>query len=130
MRTLRIAPFLALLFTGCLMGPNYERPPITAPEQYYGVQEAVEAKSLADLPWWEVFEDPTLKGLVEEALKNGFDARIAAARVEEARARYGITRSEYYPQLDYRIGVDRSKRRDLDGSNPETNTLYSANVGL
>jgi len=129
MKKICFASCLALLFTACLMGPNYQRPPVTAPEQYYGSQEAAEAKSLADLPWWQVFDDPTLKGLVDEALKNGFDARVAAARVEEARARYGIARSELYPQVDYRLGVDRTKQRDLS-NNPTTDTRYSANVNL
>lgn len=130
MRRLLLAPLLALLFTGCLMGPNYKRPPITAPEQYYGEQEAAESRSLADSPWWEIFEDPVLKGLVDEALKNGFDARIAAARVEEARARYGIARSEYYPQVDYQAGANRTRRRETTDSDPQTSTLYTASVGM
>jgi len=130
MRKLALALLLVVLFTGCLMGPNYQRPPVTTPEQYYMAQGPGEAKSLADLPWWEVFDDPLLKSLVDEALKNGFDARIAAARVEESRARYGIEKSQYYPQLDYRLGVDRNKLPDIDGNDTQARTLYSANVGL
>jgi len=130
MKKLVLTPLVGLLFTGCLMGPDYKRPPVTAPEQYYMAQGVAEAKSLADLPWWEVFDDPLLKSLVDEALKNGFDARIAAARVEEARARYGIEKSQYYPQLDYRLGVDRNKLPDIDGNDTQARTLYSANVGL
>jgi hypothetical protein len=44
-------------------------------------------------PWWEVFGDPTLKGLVEEALAADYDSRIAAARVEQARHAVGVTRA-------------------------------------
>jgi len=132
MKKLALVPLMGVLFTGCLMGPDYQRPPVTSPEQYYMAQGPAEAKSLADLPWWEVFDDPLLKNLVDEALKNGFDARIAAARVEESRARYGIEKSRYYPQLDYRLGVDRNKLPSIDGNatDSQARTLYSANVGL
>ena len=68
MKKLALVPFLGILFTGCLMGPDYVRPPVTTPEQYYMAQGPAEAKSLADLPWWEVFDDPLLKSLVDEAL--------------------------------------------------------------
>src|SRR5215471_5316885 len=98
---------VASLFTGCLMGPNYERPPITAPDQFYAAEQVTEAHSLADLPWWDVFDDPVLKSLIEEALKNGFDAQIAAYRVQEARAQYGITRSQFAPQVNYSAGWTR-----------------------
>ncbi len=83
------------------MGPQYQRPPVTAPDQFYGLAGQAQAASLADLPWWEVFQDPTLKSLIEEALRDGYEVRIAAARVEEARARFGIAGAELYPQVGY-----------------------------
>ena len=129
-KKLVLVSLVGLLFTGCLMGPDYKRPPVTTPDQYYMDQQAAEARSLADLPWWDVFEDPVLESLIEQAAMNGFDVRIAAARVEEARARYGIERSAYYPQLDYSLGVDRNKLRELGVTDAEAKTIYSANVGM
>jgi multidrug efflux system outer membrane protein len=102
-RVAAAAVALALL-AGCTIGPRYQRPPVAVPDQFYGLggpPPAAPAASLADLPWWEVFQDPTLKSLIEEALKTGYDVRIAAARVEEARARYGIAGAELYPQAGY-----------------------------
>ena len=58
------------------------------------------AESLADIPWWELFRDPVLQELTREALNNNYDLRIAAARVEEARAQIGIARSFLYPQVN------------------------------
>ena len=84
-----------LLLTGCLVGPNYQRPPLKVPEQYYEDKARAEANAFANLAWWQVFKDPLLNSLVDEALANGFDARIAVERVEEARARYGIARSRF-----------------------------------
>jgi multidrug efflux system outer membrane protein len=92
---------MTLALAGCTVGPGYRRPPVAPPEQFYGLAGQAQAASLADLPWWEVFQDPTLKSLIEEALKDGYDVRIATARVEEARARYGIAGAERYPQVGY-----------------------------
>lgn len=91
----------AACLAGCTVGPNYQRPPVEAPPQYYGLATKALVTSFADIPWWEVFKDPVLKGLVEEALRDGYDVKIAAARVEEARARYGIAGANFYPQVGY-----------------------------
>src|SRR5277367_2472078 len=112
MRGLRSIPVVALaasLLSSCAVGPNYHRPALTTPDQYYVEKATSEAQSLADLPWWQVFDDPLLKSLIDEALKNGFDARIAAWRVEEARARYGIAQSAFFPQINYSAGGTREK---------------------
>ena len=102
------APAAALLLllaaaslAGCTVGPKYQRPPVTVPDQSYGLAGQAQAASLADLPWWEVFQDQTLKSLIEEALRNGYEVKIAAARVEEARARFGIAGAELFPQVGY-----------------------------
>jgi len=100
---------VALLLMSCAVGPDYKRPPVAPPDRYYTETAAAEAQSLADMPWWRVFDDPLLADLIDAALKNGFDARIAASRVEEARARYGVARSQFFPQVDYQAGYQRSR---------------------
>jgi multidrug efflux system outer membrane protein len=70
------------------------------PPQYRFVQGAQQAETLADAPWFQVFEDQTLQGLIKEAIANNLDLRMAVARVEEARARAGIAKSFLYPQVD------------------------------
>ncbi|HYL05688.1 MAG TPA: efflux transporter outer membrane subunit [Thermoanaerobaculia bacterium] len=96
-----LAAVAAAVLAGCTVGPAYRRPPAAAPEQFYGLAGQPAAASLADLPWWEVFQDPVLKSLIGEALEKGYDVRIATARVEEARARYGIAGADLYPQVGY-----------------------------
>jgi len=90
---------VALFVSGCLVGPDYSRPPVLLPDNYRGIIGAPTAESFADLPWFEVFRDPVLQELVREALRSNYDLRIAAARVEEARAQIGIVRSFLFPQL-------------------------------
>jgi multidrug efflux system outer membrane protein len=134
MRPARLLRIVALgplaLAAGCAVGPNYKRPPVALPPQFYGEPAAAEARSLADLPWWDVFQDPVLKALVEEALENGYDARVAAARVEEARALYGIARSEYLPAAGYQGGWQRTRPDHFANPTDETQTKWSANVGF
>ena len=93
---------------GCTIGPDYKRPAVAEPPVFRG-QETAEAVSFADAPWWEVFQDPILKGLIQEALRNNYDVGVAAARVQEARANLGVARSDYFPSLDYGVGAGRSK---------------------
>src|SRR5712692_10278753 len=83
----------AALLGSCAIGPNYKRPTVAEPQTFRG-QATAEAASLADAPWWEVFRDPILKDLIHEALYNNYDVRIAAARVQEARANLSVARSD------------------------------------
>lgn len=94
-----IVPTLALLATGCALGPNYQRPPVTPPPTWRDLP-ATEAQSLANTPWWELFDDPQLQELIRVALVENKDLKIAVERIEEARARYGFVRADLYPQVD------------------------------
>ncbi len=98
----------AALLGGCAIGPDYKRPSVAQPPTFRG-QATAEAVSFADAPWWEVFQDPSLKALIQEALRNNYDVNIAVARVQEARANLSIARSDLYPSLDYSGGASRSK---------------------
>jgi outer membrane protein, multidrug efflux system len=98
----------ATIVGGCAIGPDYKRPSVAEPGTFRG-QAAAEAASLADAPWWEVFQDPILKYLIQQALRGNYDVRIAVARVQEARANFRVARSDLYPSLDYGAGVSRSK---------------------
>ncbi|HXL98011.1 MAG TPA: efflux transporter outer membrane subunit, partial [Steroidobacteraceae bacterium] len=65
--------------------------------------------SFADARWWQVYEDPTLQGLIREALVNNFDVRIAAARIEQARATLGTTRLQQLPQISVSAEAQRAR---------------------
>jgi multidrug efflux system outer membrane protein len=92
---------VALLVSGCMVGPDYSRPPVVVPDNYRFAVAPATAESIADLPWFDVFRDPVLQQLVREALQNNYDLRIAAARVEEARANIGVVRSFLFPQINF-----------------------------
>ena len=125
MRRAAVSVLVLSVGAGCAVGPNYERPPIEAPEQFYAQPTPAEAASFADAPWWEVFRDPVLQSLIDEALQQGYDPQIAAWRVEEARALAGIARSEFFPQIGYQAQFQRS-RASVPGSHPVN--LHTVNV--
>lgn len=127
-RTLGAA--LIAVLAGCAVGPNYKRPEIATPDRFYGQEQAAEAKTLTDTPWFEVFGDAQLKALVDEAVATGFDARIAAARVQEAQARYGIARADFYPQIGYGGGYDYRRLPETIDASGDPSSVYSANVNI
>ncbi len=90
-----------LSLVGCAVGPNYHRPAITAPTGFRDATDQVSTNSLADLPWWGVFKDPTLQDLIHVALTNNYDLRITLTRVDQARALQVQARSEFLPQAGY-----------------------------
>jgi len=101
MRPLPPVVLAGALLAGCAVGPNYHRPPVDVPDRFYGAPEAgeAEARTLADLPWWEVFEDQQLRQYLGEALENSWDIKIAAARVLQAEAAARVVRSQFFPSV-------------------------------
>jgi len=97
----------ASLCAGCAVGPNYRRPQIAEPPSFRAPQPLPQdAASIADLKWFEVFNDAELQNLVRTALQRNYDLRDAVARVAEARAALGITRADQYPNFGAGASVD------------------------
>jgi multidrug efflux system outer membrane protein len=87
---------LLVLLTGCMtVGPDYQRPEVETPATWRFEDE--EARVFADTTWWERFQDSVLTHLVETALRENKDLRIATARVEEFFGRYFATRGNQFP---------------------------------
>jgi len=98
-RTIAVAGAITLALAGCAIGPDYERPELSLPEQHRGVLSAQDARSFADLGWADVFGDPELQTVIETAIANNLDLQLAAARVEEFRGRARVSRSYLGPEI-------------------------------
>lgn len=112
MKSLFASLLIALLVSGCMVGPDYKRPAAVVPTEFRAVSpEAAktEAASLGDQKWWEVFRDDQLQSLIRTAIQQNYDARIAATRVLQAQAQLGITRSNQFPSVS--AGADLSAQR-------------------
>ena len=118
-----------VLATGCALGPNYRRPQVEASGQFRAQAQA-EAASFADQPWWEVFGDPVLKDLIGQALARNYEVRAAVQRVAEYRARAGIERSDYLPQINIGAGFTRGRYSDYVASGGITGDMLNAQAAL
>jgi len=91
------------LVAGCRVGPNYHRPFVQPPTAFRDLSEnpqaQAQAASYADLPWWQVFQDPQLQELIRTALKQNYDLQLATERINAARAQVAISRSRLFPQV-------------------------------
>ena len=90
-----------------MVGPNYQRPAVETPASWRF--EEKEAREVANTPWWEQFDDPVLNELIQVALRENKDLKIAAARVEEFMGRYGTTRASLFPQVGAGASGGRSR---------------------
>src|SRR6266571_4999316 len=83
-----VAAALILLLSGCMLGPDYRRPAVTTPDAFRDASAAIapDKQSIAELKWFEVFQDEQLQELIRTALAQNYDLRDAVARVDAARA--------------------------------------------
>lgn len=109
--------------SGCSMMPAYERP--TAPVAGgWPAPAAATGTPAADLPWQEFFGDQRLRQLIEIALRNNRDLRIAVLNIEQARAQYDIRRADRLPTVGVTVGASRAPTAE------GRQTTYSAGLGF
>lgn len=128
-------PFLPLgillVCTGCTMAPKFSRPPSTVPETWAKGDKSG-GPAAADLPWREVFTDPGMRGVIELALGNNLDLRVAALNVDKAQAAYRIQRGELLPSVGV-MGTSQNYRtpeRMRDDGQAKITRQNSVNVGI
>ena len=95
----------AMMLASCVQGPDYARPDVPTPSTFRSPIALEEASSIADAPWWEIFNDPVLQDMINRALQANPDVVVAAARVDQARALVGVAKSEALPQIGYEAGL-------------------------
>jgi multidrug efflux system outer membrane protein len=115
------------LTCGCAVGPNYKKPTVNTPTVYRGLTPEEAAKgdttSFAEQKWWDVFQDEQLKELIKTALQQNYDLRRAGARILQARAALGITRSNQFPTISADASaLNERTARQLRVPPIETNT--------
>ena len=130
MKRTALAAALLVALTGCSLAPKYQQPTAPIAEQWTGADMQ---QSVTALPEWRAFfQDVALQQLIDTALENNRDLRIAALNVEAFRAQYRIQRSARFPSIDAGGGANRQR---VPGSMTPTgdstiNSQYSANVGI
>ena len=107
MRKMAFFALASLLLASCAVGPDYVKPSPDTPSAWRLEYET--AAGLADLAWWEGFGDPVLNDLIQEALRENKDLKIAAARVDQFLGAFDTTRSQFFPQISGTASVSRQK---------------------
>jgi multidrug efflux system outer membrane protein len=125
---------LSLFVSACApVGPNYKRPDLVPPAQHRWADPKDTAATLADTPWWQVFDDDALQALIREAVGHNLDLRVAVARVQESRALAGVAKSFLYPEVNLTAGYTGnqvSRNSQPPGAQPgEDRTFNNTSVG-
>jgi len=116
------------LASACTVGPNYKRPEMSPPPTYRWAAETQAAASLADTPWWQIFDDEALQALLRESLAHNLDLRLAVARVQEARALSGVAKSFLYPEINGTAGYtgnQASRNAQPPGATQDADRTYN-----
>jgi outer membrane protein, multidrug efflux system len=119
----------AAMLASCAVGPNYRRPVVSTPEQFR-FAENQSTNSLGDLPWWQVFNDPILQGLIGTALTNNYDLQQAVARVEQARNQAAVANAAFFPQIGYGGDLGRGRNSLYNAPSGSTGNQTSAQLTL
>ncbi|WP_316199214.1 efflux transporter outer membrane subunit [Bradyrhizobium sp. SZCCHNS2002] len=112
---MRFAILLPLLLTACAVGPSYKKPDFKAMPDQWLENVSVPDVSALNLPWWRALHDPVLNKLVDTALANNGDLKVAMARVEEARAERLAAQAALLPNVNGKVNAVRG--------NTGTNTI-------
>ncbi len=110
---------VAVVLGGCMVGPDYKRPTLDLPQSWRFEDAA--AKETANTAWWGQFDDPVLNELIQIALQENKDAKIAAARVEQFLGQYGTTRAALFPQVGAGASASRQRASQVTGPTPLEN---------
>ena len=119
---------------GCTLAPQYTRPALPTSE-HWPTHEAYKNniqpdsnQAAADIGWRNFFQDPYLQSLIEIALKNNRDLRVAILNIEKARATYRIQRADILPSIS--AGIIGTNKSSSNGSEVKVNRQYTAELGV
>lgn len=121
-----------LALGGCSLAPKYARPASPVPPAFPVVETAADAPVAPEVPWQEFFTDGRLRSVVEQALANNRDLRVATLNIERAQALYRIQRADRFPAVN--AGATVSSQRVPDKATPTgegySSTEYTIALGV
>jgi multidrug efflux system outer membrane protein len=120
-----IGVFLAIFVAGCTVGPNYQKPePVVPPTWAETPKTGVTTSPMEIVRWWALFHDEQLNSLIDRAVLQNLDLKLAEARIREERALLTIAGSQAYPALDTSGSYTRVHRSEnVAGSSSSQGSL-------
>ena len=116
----------AALVAGCSFIPTYERPDAPIPASYPEAQANAVPQFAADIGWRDYFAEPRLRTLIESALDNNRDLRVATLQIEQARAAFQLRRADTYP----RVGVIANATRAPSVTTGDLTNSFSTGLAV
>ena len=119
MSRLRLLVLLVPFVASCTLTPDYERPELEVPEEY--IEQAPSGETVANLDWWELFQDQQLQLLIRTALEENKDLGIALSRIQEARLTVTAVRANQFPFLSLGgfFGREKQSRELFQGADAD-----------
>ncbi len=133
MKRSSLSPLLlsAVLLSGCMMGPDYQRPGFTYQESWQSEPARLdEMREPAGTAWWKQFDDPALNELIEQASRNNLDLAVALANVQQAKALRRSISADYFPRIDASGSADHSRYSRQTGFGSNIGTRNNFNTSL
>ena len=129
---------VVIFLSGCSLAPKYSRPLNPIPEHwpsgpaYTKAYQAADVLDASQLRWQEFFTDPKLQQVIQMALQNNRDLRLAALNMERARALYGVQWSKLFPVLNANTGWNKQRYSNdfLAAGSPKVVEQYTVNLGI
>lgn len=113
------------LLSACSQLPTYQRPEVALPEQWpVRSDDAAASPASADLAWQHFVRDERLRALVQQALENNRDLRVAVLQIEQARAQFRVSSADVWPTVQ--AGVTGS--RVTTGKDQPIESTYTAGL--
>ncbi|MGB3436806.1 multidrug efflux RND transporter outer membrane subunit OprZ [Achromobacter sp.] len=119
---------LALALAGCSLAPTYERPAAPVPGAYD--TPATDGQAAMPQDWRDYFYDPALQAWIAAALENNRNLRVAALRIQEARALYGVQQADRLPSIDGTGEFSRGRATEPGQPRMPVADRYRAAVGI
>jgi outer membrane protein, multidrug efflux system len=119
-----------LVLGGCAMIPKYDRPAAPVPPALPGSEATAEAPLPQDVPWQQFFTDPGQRAVIELALANSRDLRIALLNIEKMRAVYRIQRAALFPPVGVVAEGSSVRVPGKEGEEATTSESYTVALGV
>jgi len=106
---------LIFITQSCKIGEDYTREEQNTLITYR--QDFPKDSAISNIPWWKLFNDPVLVGLIDTALVNNKNIQIAIARINESQLHLEISKSDYYPSVNYGVNGSSGVNSEISGFN-------------
>jgi multidrug efflux system outer membrane protein len=110
--------------SGCLVGPVTNRPETNTPKEFVNANAYINTSdTIVNLKWFAMFGDTVLLRLIDTALVNNYDLKVATARIQQAEAIYGIAKADQFPLIGYSAAASRTNPTNVPNVNGGVNTF-------